>query len=312
MFYTWDKIKEVSREIRRIPFEGISEEVRGWNWNTPPLASTYNVKLAVSDIVTGYCDTGRNVYLKYVEHVREEWNPILGRGSLIHKIHEEAISCAKKLIYILEKLSGEIFHRRFVEEKEKFIERISNRYEENFLKENLWIVDKLWSMAALTFSAQLENTLSRSRYLSRETIVSLTAPETAEFPIDGTLIGLTPTIRIDSYLPPGILVELKTRPYKPEYQLTLAGYALAFESMYETPIDHGILLQINIDEKSKSIRFYPKIITLGDDIRTEFIERRDRYAEIVVNEEDPGMPDECSPACPYQYYCKPKKVSRRP
>ena len=88
-----------------MPFEGVSEELRGWMWTEPPVAPLHDVKLGVSDVITGFCDSGRNVYLKYVEKIREKPNPILERGALIHQVHERAVSTAKKLIYNLEKLS---------------------------------------------------------------------------------------------------------------------------------------------------------------------------------------------------------------
>jgi len=312
MFFTWDTIREVSRNIRRIPFEGVSDELRGWMWTEPPVAPLHDVKLGVSDVITGFCDSGRNVYLKYVERVREKPNPILERGALIHQVHERAVSTAKKLIYNLEKLSGDEFLNAFIKEKEEVLQRILARIKAFEIEKAYWIIDKLWLKAALTYSAQLETTLSRSKHLSRETIVSLTVPENAEFAIDGTLVGLTPTLRIDSLLPPGILVEIKTRPYKPVYELALAGYALAFESQYEVPVDHGVLLQVQIDEYSKAIRFYPRIVAISDGLRTEFIEKRDRLAGIVAEREDPGKPMACNPACPYLHYCKPEKMVEKP
>jgi len=314
MFFTWDNIKEISRNIRRISFEGVSEELRGWNWSEPPVAPLHDIKLGVSDIVTGYCDSGRNIYLKYVKHAREKPNPILERGSIIHMIHEKAVATAKKIIYSLPDLSGEEFFDKFIGEKEKVSKAALSKVKVFEKERVLWIVEKLWMKAALTYSAQLENSISRSRHLSRETIVSLTVPENAEFAIDGTLVGLTPTLRIDSLLPPGILVEIKTRPYKPEYELALAGYALAFESLYEVPVDHGVLLQVVLNEELRTVRFYQKIIAITDDLRTTFIERRDRLAGLVAMSEDPGMPSLCSPACPYLHVCKPaiERIARRP
>jgi len=314
MFFTWKDIRDVAERIRRTPFEGVSDELRGWRWSEPPIAPMYNTNLGVSDIVSGFCDTGRNVYLKYVLRKRESPNPILKRGSVIHLIHERAISTAKRLIYSLSNLTGQIFLNYFMAERDRVLKDALTGVEKEDRVEVEWTVKNLWLKAALTYSSQLERALSRSKYLSRETIVSLTVPENAEFAIDGSLVGLSPTLKIDSLLPSGIIVEIKTRPYKPVYELTLAGYALAFESIYEVAIDHGILLQVIIDRKEKAVRFYQKIIPLGDNIRMEFIKRRDRLAEVVANREDPGMPEMCSPACPYLHICNPPpdKVSRKP
>lgn len=314
MFFTWKDIKDIAERIRRTPFEGVSEELRGWRWNEPPVAPMYNVGLGVSDIVSGFCDTGRNVYLKYVLGKREAPNSILRRGSVVHMVHERAVSTAKRLIYSLKRLTGQFFLNYFMAEREKVLADALVVVGEEDRVETEWVVKSLWLKAGLTYSSQLEQALSRSKYLSRETIVSLTIPESAEFAVDGSLIGLSPTLKIDSLLPSGIIVEIKTRPYKPVYELTLAGYALAFESVYEVPIDYGLLLQVVLDRKDRAVRFYRRMIPLGDRVRMEFIERRDRLAEVVANREDPGMPETCSPACPYQHVCNPSpdRVSRRP
>jgi len=49
-------------------------------------------------------------------------------------------------------------------------------------------------------------------------------------------------LRIDAVLLPAILVELKTRAIKHEHEIALAGYALAFESQYEVPVDYALIV----------------------------------------------------------------------
>jgi CRISPR-associated protein Csa1 len=46
---------------------GVAEELRGWNWNIPPLAPVYDLRMAVYEIAGKYCDTGRDIFLRRVE-----------------------------------------------------------------------------------------------------------------------------------------------------------------------------------------------------------------------------------------------------
>lgn len=312
MFFTWSSLSELSRAIRRTPFEGVSEELRGWSYSEPPVAPTYSAKLGVSDIVSGFCDTGRNVYVKYVLKARQRPNPILERGSIVHAVHEYAVSQAKKLVYSLPRLSGDAYLDAFMEGLDEVKAEILASTRAYDLEKASWLISELWRKAGLIYSAELERALARSRHLSRGSIAALIAPELAEFPVDGTLVGLTPTLRLDSLLPTGIIVEIKSRPFKEEYLLALAGYALAFESQYEVPMDFGVLLQVSVNDKRRDIKFYTRIVPVSDDLRVAFLEKRDALAEAVSTSTDPGMPDACNPACPYLHVCKPGRVAERP
>ena len=312
MFFTWNDVAELSRAIRRTPFEGVSEELRGWNYTEPPVAPTYSVKLGVSDIISGYCDTGRNVYVKYVLHARQRPNPILERGYIVHAVHEYAVASAKHIILGLDRISGDAFLNTFRSEIDEVKSSILSRTGAYGVEEASWLIEALWWKAGLIYSAQLERALSRSRHLSRETLAALVTPEFAEFPVDGTLVGLTPTLRVDSLLPMGLIVEIKSRPFKDEYLLALAGYALAFESHYEMPVDFGVMMQVQVDDKRRDIKFYRRIVPISDDLRSGFLERRDALAAAVAVGEDPGAPEACNLACPYLHVCQPSRVADRP
>ncbi|MBP1449167.1 MAG: CRISPR-associated protein Cas4, partial [Thermoproteus sp.] len=54
------------REVRRFrAFKvDVPEELRGWRWDSPPVAPPpLGVRLSVSDVVNRYCPTGRDLYL---------------------------------------------------------------------------------------------------------------------------------------------------------------------------------------------------------------------------------------------------------
>ncbi len=311
MFYTWSGLAELSRRVRQTPFEGVSEQYRGWRWTEAPVAPMYDVRLGVSDVVSGYCETGRNVYVKYVLRRRQRPNPVLERGRLVHAARAAAISAAKEVVRERPGDGGEFLERMRVKGGE-VLPRLLGGLRASRVEDVGWVAERVWGMAGVVYAAEYERALARGRHLAPSTLEAMVAPELPEFPVDGTRVGLTPTLRVDSLLPSGIIVEVKTRPPREDYALALAGYALALESMFGTPYDYGVLLYVDLDGRGRRVRVYERVVGLGDDLRVGFVERRDRLAGFVAEGDDPGLPGECSPACPYLHVCGPGRVADRP
>ena len=135
-------------------------------------------------------------------------------------------------------------------------------------------------------------------------MTSLVTPFTTEFPVDGSLIGLSKTLRIDLMIYPNIIAEVKTRSWHSDYEIGLAAYALAFESQYEVPINYGVILMVRLDPSKRDFKLYEKIVRVSDGLRQAFIDRRDTYARIVEDSIDPGKAKKCSPDCPYIHVCR--------
>jgi len=55
-----DKILTSSRSV------GVSEELRGWNWNKPPLKPMYEDRIPMYSVCSKYCPTSRDVFLDRV------------------------------------------------------------------------------------------------------------------------------------------------------------------------------------------------------------------------------------------------------
>ena len=299
MFYTIDDVLRLARTFKGLRVD-VAEELRGWRWNDYPVAYPYGFKLSVADIASGFCDTGRLVYVKYVLKARERPNWRVRRGSLIHAVFARAVETAKAVIYSGVVDGGE-FKERFMEEGLKARPRILAEYSD--VKGSDRLFDRLWSYAADTYASSLVKAASRSSHLSVDSLAALTVPLTAEFPIDGSLVGLAPAIRVDALLHPNIIVELKTRELHPDYELGLAGYALAYESQYEVPVDLALLVRVQV-QRDGSFKLYERAVRLGEELRSRFLERRDRLAKIVEEGEDPGRPSRCHPDCPFQAACR--------
>ncbi|MEM2498244.1 MAG: type I-A CRISPR-associated protein Cas4/Csa1, partial [Candidatus Nezhaarchaeales archaeon] len=242
---------------------------------------------------------GRHAYMKYVVKARETVGPRVERGRFIHEVFSEAVRAAKSILYQGAELDGEGFRRAFMEMGETIFRRMAGRVGK--VIDVRGVFDTLWSHAANTYASSLMRVKSRSPYLSVDGLVATVIPLVAEYPLDGSLIGLTRAIRADALLYPSILVEIKTRELHPDHEVGLAAYALAFESQYEVPIDYAVL--VNVKVHGDDFKVYEKVLPVSDEVRQRFVEKRDALAKIVEEGLDPGKPPRCNPDCPFLEAC---------
>lgn len=59
---------------------GVAEELRGWNWDKPPLSPIFDTRLGVYEVAGHYCPTGRDIYLRRVMKVRVPPSPAMAQG----------------------------------------------------------------------------------------------------------------------------------------------------------------------------------------------------------------------------------------
>lgn len=69
---------------------GVTEDLRGWNWNTSPLRPYYDVQLPMFLVSSTYCLTARDVYLNRVKRERGTWNHYVTMGKIIHDTVSES------------------------------------------------------------------------------------------------------------------------------------------------------------------------------------------------------------------------------
>jgi len=68
----------------------VDEELRGWNWDKPPLKPRAYLELGVSEIASKYCETRRDLWLRRKMNIKPEISEPIFKGYLIH----EAVSAA--------------------------------------------------------------------------------------------------------------------------------------------------------------------------------------------------------------------------
>ncbi len=306
LFYSYEDVVRINGILSGIPTD-VSEELRGWNWNKYPMIPPSRTQIAVSDIFNGFCDSFRFVYVKRILKEQQREVKRLEEGTLIHRAFGETISTAKALILELGvngyKEFRDIFMRRLVSRMDLLfnnLKLIINEGEARYKE----ILEELFEEAANIYAAAYSRAVAGSYYLSPDGLVSLVVPIISEFPIDGSLIGFSRNIRADALLPPNVLIEIKTRRPDHQHELQLTAYALAFESIYKVPVNHSIIIYLDIDSRSSMIRRSEKIVTVSDQLRSEVIEKRDLAYKIIDESYDPGLPEVCSIYCPYLKVCK--------
>ncbi|HID04823.1 MAG TPA: type I-A CRISPR-associated protein Cas4/Csa1 [Aigarchaeota archaeon] len=295
-FYSYDDVLRVFQVIQDMPCE-VSEELRGWRWAEPPLLSPYSVKINASDLSFG-CKTGRLAFLRHYVRAGERAGESLRLGSFVHRVIATATAEAKAILYCRKPASGVDFF-------DMMMQGMPHATEVNSLpREYVRVLNMLWRRAALTYSSAYDKVLELSRYLSLDGLVSRVVPWICEFPIDGRLLGLNRAIRIDALVPPALIIEFKTRKPCRDFEITLAGYALCFESQYKIPVNHAVILYLVFDDDMSSFRVYENILRIDDGVRMEFVEKRDLFAQVASSGVDPGLPEVCDPYCPYLGVCR--------
>jgi len=306
LFLTIDEAVGLFQRIQTSRIE-VSEELRGWKYSDYPLRPPSSSKISVGDLSLEFCQTGRLFFLRYVQKTKGVEKPLLARGRYVHSIFSAAITTAKRIILNESAKDGSSFLKIFQEEglrlKLAFLREFDSLSRSEGEEKLERIFDRIWGMAANTYSYQLDKTVTRSPYLSLDGVVSNVIPVVTEFPLDGTYLGFQRSIRVDALLLPSLLVEVKTREVKQEHKIGLATYAMVFESLFNIPVDYGLILNPRINREARDLKVYEELVPISDSLRIATIEKRDTALKIVDDGIDPGKPGYCSTDCPYYEIC---------
>ena len=105
-FLTEDERRLLFRKILpEARAEGVADDLRGWNWNRPPLCPIYEGRLSVFEVASQLCASGRDVYLRRVlgpegtgRVARATGRAKNGDASLYHVARAVVVE-AKRIIY---------------------------------------------------------------------------------------------------------------------------------------------------------------------------------------------------------------------
>jgi CRISPR-associated protein Csa1 len=68
-------------------------------------------------------------------------------------------------------------------------------------------------------------------------------------------------------------------------------------------VDLGLLCHVRLDLVEERVYDRCELKVLGDGIRTEFLQERDRRLQVLESGSDPGLPKFCDAECPFLNHC---------
>jgi len=285
-----------SREMK------VAEELRGWNWNQPPLQPIYDLKLALFEVANRYCDTSRDLYLRRVMGIKAKPNRDMIQGILLHRTLVKIITRAKKLIY---QKGVDNFHEvrkalqtPDLEALKEFSEELQEEDRKDF--ENKMRI--LWEFEYMRITSRAEELLSRQPYIDEDSLVFQAVPVVVEQKLDGSFLGLSSRLSADAFtFATPLIFDLKFDVKREFHKLSTTGYALVMEAIYEFPVDIGCLVYAYF--KGDRIIIEREFHIIDEELRQNFIEERDEKMRMIYEEIDPGKPEECYQTCPYFEEC---------
>jgi len=276
-----EKKRLLRRTIPRARKLGVDDTLRGWSWSAPPLLSPYEVPLGLAEVANYYCRTGRDVYARRVLDASPKLNEKMLIGGALHGSLREWIVHAKKTLY-----------HHGAENPEAAMREIRT-----FSDPGLPEAHALIAYEADATEFRLREALSQFPRIQTDALVAQVLPVTLGQMLDGAFLGLSRHLSTDllNLGEPCILNIIFNDQKRDFHPLTLAGYALVLEAVYEFPVDVGVTVYANF--KDDHLQIEREFAVLGDELRMEFIEIRDEKQRMVADELDPGPCEGCEGWC---------------
>ena len=282
--YLVNRILPTAREV------GISPELRGWNWWKEPLKPYQPAQISMFSVCGKFCSTGRDVYLTYVERKPPKRTYEIMLGAITHNLLE----------YVFEEVRRGKFELSF---EDWWRNELARRGQVEGAQQMEGCLRPLWDyLLTQTKSAYLEAKSSHP-FATDSQLLAVAVPFLVEHKLDGSLLGLSGTLSVDCYdYLRHIIFDVKVGGERRDfYRLYPTGYALVFESMYEVPVDVGCSIVLNF--RDGKVQISRDLFFIGDDLRSWWIEERDRKQEMVAQKKDPGRAQDCPPSCMFLEVC---------
>ena len=262
----------------------VDEELRGWNWDSPPLKPRAYLELGVSEVAGKYCDTRRDIWLKRKASIQPQHVETLAKGKMVHEAIAHALREAWRN---LARGTDPWDAYEYAREKWRKIETNGDSD----------MVRKIYKATLLTLLGEV----------AYETLVHGTRnlPVTiSEYRVDGSNLGLSHSLSVDVVGEAGIIIDYKTGAPRDFHKLTITGYALALEADYETPHDYGLIVYVNISDNHNP-RIHLRPVYVNSHLRRWFIAERDEIIDMLLENREPPISSNCPTQCPYYAVCHP-------
>jgi CRISPR-associated protein Csa1 len=284
----------------------IASELRGWNWDKPPLSPIYdNIKLGVSDIANNYCPSNRDLYLRRVMEIKTPANRPMLEGGLLHDMLCHMIIAIKRLIY---QHGASCLKQLETLDRSDFFS-VMDRANGVLSLEDIDVIkakmEVLWEYEYHSIYNRMQNVLAVQSHIGTDALVALALPVTVEQKLNGSFLGLSAHLSVDAFVfSEPMVVDIKFGKKQRFHNLSVTGYALVMESLYEYPINAGCIVYPSFSEGRLTIE--RDFCFIDDELRQWFIEERDERMRMVHEEIDPGLAQQCPENCSLWQECHPK------
>lgn len=283
----------------------IDRDLRGWNWQRPPLEPVYDLNLGVFEVANSYCPVNRDLFLRRVIGVKNGVNQKMIEGSILHNTVMNFVTQAKKTLYNLtideimnqsnlfeltDSLLGKILmssrNNEIIVDKEKLEEKIRN----------------IWKFERQRVIYRIQEVLSQQPYIGIDALLYQVLPVVVEHKLNGSFLGLSSHLSTDALnFSEPMIVDIKFGKKRSFHKLSIAGYGLTMEAVHSFPVNLGFLVYPKFRENRITID--REFVIIDDELRQKFIENRDEKMRMIYEENDPGLADNCYDSCPYRKEC---------
>ena len=301
------EIKRLTRDLLpRARDHQVDERLRGWNWFDSPIRPYSNdLLLPVWDIACSICPTRRDAWIRHKVLNRSVPTTIhQAKGFIVHKLISSMFLKAKKLVYLgYEDLRDELVG--FAEEsvKKEIAEMRKNvELSDKDAKDLTEFCKRIARWEATRIESKVFEVKAKYPFLNEESLVQLSFPIATEIIVDGSLLGLSKYLRADAaWMLGGIIFDVKLGRREEWHRIQVAGYALAFESVFERPVDIGCTIYVS--KIGKNIRIDRDFYIIGDYLRSSFLEKRDELQMMLLKDMEPDVADKCPKLCTFRSFC---------
>ncbi len=301
------EVKRLTRDLLpRARENQIDERLRGWNWfDSPVRPYSSELLLPVWDIACSICPTRRDAWIRHKILKRSvPTTPHQAKGFIVHKIVSSMFIKAKKLVYLgCYDLRDELI-REAEESLKKELNDMKKSVElgERDLKELTDFCSQIARWQATRIESKVLEIKVKYPFINEESLVQLSFPMATEVIVDGSLLGLSRYLRADAaWMLGGMVFDIKLGRKEEWHRLQVAGYALAFESVFERPVDIGCTVYVS--KVGGGIRIERDFYIIDDYLRSTFLEKRDELQMILLREKEPDVADRCPSYCTFRSYC---------
>jgi len=296
-----------------------SIKLRGYERVGYPAPELFGVRLPVNLLTFNLCKTQRDVFLHVTGHsMPETWERYYGR--VIHTLYQEILSNILKIVGAnsigsldlgssLTNLRNTILasslrkHRDVLKKVKALFESSELETLQAKLKsdmEKIFCYEKGLSSALVNFELSSLYNQSSGNPLFQKTF-ALSAGESYNAHVLGFTNPVTPDFRYKN----DVVGDIKTGPWRDYYYHTLTAYALSIEAHTRSPVDCGIILHVQILDRTVPIHELARFEVIDDFKRKRFLMIRDEKLRVAKEKVDPGRPvssKECE-GCGFYNHC---------